>query len=234
LKINIHQKHLSMKPFCKIARLCLSFIILTACASNEKLPSQRLQIESERARYTFAEPDTTWDTFFTDSQAALFRVNEDALEGAVIGNRGYLWSLDHQPHTNVAIAASVRQTEGLPGNGFGIMCRADAMGNGYYFLISSEGFFSISKATSAKGDLVQVVPWQRGQSIYTGEAVNELLAICAGNYLAFFINDVFVAEARDDDFSSGQAGVALGAVGETLWVRFDDIVISDVSILGPR
>jgi hypothetical protein len=33
-------------------------------------------------------------------------------------------------------------------------------------------------------------------------------------------------------FKSGQTGVVLGAVGQPLWVRFDDIIIRDVRVIG--
>ena len=54
----------------------------------------------------------------------------------------------------------VEQTEGLLGNGFGVVCRADEQGNGYYFLLSSEGQFTISVGTSARDELFELIPWQ--------------------------------------------------------------------------
>lgn len=217
---------------------CLSWflmiVMLGACLPGDKIPSQRIQIENERAYYSFDDSFTSWDTFFTHSQAALFRIKNGVLEGAVIADRGYLWSLDHQYYTNIAVQVTVQQTRGALGNGFGLICRAYEVGNGYYFVISSEGFYNISKATADKNDLVQLIKWQYSPAIHTGEVSNKLLAICVDDYLAFFVNDRFLADTYDIHFSSGQLGVTLGATRETLWVSFDDITIRDATSLGAR
>jgi hypothetical protein len=167
-------------------------------------------------------------------QQALFRLGQGALEGAVTPRRGYVWSLNNEPHRDVIVSARVRQTEGRLGNGFGLICRADEQGNGYYFLISSDQYFSISVGTSARNDLFQLVPWQYHSAIRRGRVTNELRAVCAGDYLALFINDVFVAETTDREFESGMLGVTLAAVEQTAWVRFSDIWLRDARLLGSR
>jgi hypothetical protein len=135
-------------------------------------------------------------------------------------------------YRHVAIQATVQQTEGQPGNGFGVLCRADASGNGYYFLISSTGYFSIRNATDAQDDPVALVDWQRSDAIRQGSEPNELLAVCVNDYLSFAVNGRFLAEVRDDTHNAGELGVALGAVQDTAWVRFDDIIVREAAIAG--
>lgn len=176
----------------------------------------------------------SWQVFTAPGEAALFRVSDGALEGAVVADRGYVWSLNGAAHTDVIITATVQQTRGADGSAFGLMCRADSGGNGYYFLVGSDGTFSISVATGARGDLFQLVPWQASGAVRRGKQPNSLRAVCVENYLALFVNDVFVAETFDDEFTQGQAGVALGAVQATAWARFDDIAVQDAYLAGPR
>jgi hypothetical protein len=162
--------------------------------------------------------------------AALFRVNDNTLEAAVVPDRGYIWSLSNRTYRDVAIQATVRQTEGEASSALGILCRADASGNGYYFLISSAGYFSIRNATDAQSDPVALVDWQPSDAILQGNEPNELLAICVSDYLSFSVNGRFLAEIRDDTHNAGELGVALGAVQDTAWARFDDIIVREAAI----
>lgn len=209
-------------------------LLLAGCAGTATLPapSQLLGFSDIRLQYHFDSIETDWDIFNADDNQAFFRIDGGALEGAVVANRGYIWSLDHRRHRDISIDAQVEQTRGAPGNGFGLLCRADAIGNGYYFVISSAGQFAILKATPERIDPQPLVPWQSSSAIWQGDAPNTLRAVCVADYLAFFVNDVFLAEARDTQFSAGEAGVALAAVGQTAWVRFDVITLRDPAILG--
>lgn len=215
--------------------LTLALIFLASCSQRpEGGPTRSVYTGDRRTAYFFERGTTTWDLYTLDNDAALFRINEGGLEGAVIANRGYIWSLNHEIHDNVIVNATVRQTQGAFGNGFGVICRADENGNGYYFLLASTGEFTISVGTEDRSVLFQLVPWQRHNAINQGFITNEIRAVCVDNYLAMFVNDVFVGEAFDDEFTEGPLGVTVGAVGQTAWVRFDDILIRDAFILGTR
>lgn len=170
--------------------------------------------------------------FSLGGDQALFRVQNGALEGAVIGDRGYIWSLSNTRHNDVAISATVRQTKGSRGNGFGLMCRANEEGDGYYFVISSAGQFAILKAQPGVSDPLRLVDWQSSAAIFKGDEPNEIQAVRAGDYLSFSANGNFLADTHDSEFSSGELGVVLGAVEETLWVSFDDILVRDRAQVG--
>jgi len=211
-------------------------LLLAACASPaaHSGPSQFLNFSAVRDQYAFDTETTDWDTYVIEGSAALFQVADGALLGAVIPNRGYSWSLSRARHTNTAVAVTAQQTQGRDGNGFGILCRADTGGNGYYFVISSDGQFAILKGTARQADPLPLVAWQPSDAIHTGTATNDLLAVCAANYLSFTVNGQFLAEAYDDEFAAGKLGMVLGAVGETAWVRFDDITIRDANLVAGR
>jgi hypothetical protein len=206
---------------------------LAACGAGRRTePDAHVNIWQERARHEFDTEQTTWDTFSLGGDQAVFRVEGGALEGAVIADRGYIWSLEGTRSSNTAVTAIVRQSQGSRGNGFGLMCRADEGGNGYYFLISSAGQFAILKATAETDDPARLVDWQSSSAVRPGDEANTIQAVCAGDYLSFFANGQFVADVNDPTFSAGEVGVGLGAVEETLWVRFDDIVIRDAALVG--
>lgn len=207
----------------------LSLLSFTGCQSQESGggPSRSVDAGTRSQLYTFNSNAEGWDTYAMPSDQALFRVNEGVLEGAALADQGYIWSLNHETQDDVIINATVKQMEGGLGSVFGVMCRADERGNGYYFLISSDQHFSIRVGTDARSDLYEVLPWQYHQAIRQGYVTNEIRAVCAGDYLALFVNDVFIAEAVDAELSSGHTGVTLAAVDRTAWVQFDQVRVRD-------
>lgn len=219
-----------------LTRLMFWFGIITLCACSGvgNAPDVFLGFSKPVAEYNFGTPDESaaWDLFVSDDQQALFQIYDDALEGAVVHDLGYLWSLNNQRYGDTSLRASVQQIRGMAGNGFGLMCRADAQGNGYYFVISSAGRFAILKGDLEMGvDPVQLVEWQASEALRCGEEPNELEAVCIGDALLFFANGRFLGESHDKTFTTGQNGVVLGAVEQTLWVRFDDILFRTPSII---
>ena len=52
-------------------------------------------------------------------------------------------------------------------------------------------------------------------------------AVCAGNYLALYVNDQFVGDATDDTYTSGQVGLAASAANRLgTRIDFDNLTIS--------
>jgi hypothetical protein len=215
-----------------IALLALA-ACLSACGLTKQTESEaRINLGQERARYSFDTDQTAWDVFSLDGDQAVFRVMDGVLEGAVVADRGYIWSLENNRYSGVAVTVTVQQTQGSKGNGFGLLCRADEDGNGYYFVISSAGQFAILKATSDADDPLPLVEWQSSSAIQVEDKPNTLQAICAGDTLTFYANGQFLAETHDLTFSGGEVGVVLGAVDETLWVNFDNIIVQDAELVG--
>ena len=196
-------------------------------------PTRSVRAGAELANYTFQRP-ATWDLFDLGEEIASARLERNALALSVGPELGYLTAGNNVTHSDVLINATVRQTEGLLGNGFGLLCRADKVGNGYWFLLSSRGEFSIQVASAAREMLFELVPWRYHSVIHQGMHANELRIVCAQNYLAFFINDVFLAEAFDDEFDSGELAVALGATTRRASVSFDDIRLRAATVTGSR
>lgn len=218
--------------------LCLLTLVGACAPAIEPVmglrgPSRSVRAGAWLARYTFDRP-LTWDLFDLGEDVAGARLVDKALLLGVGADLGYLTAGDNVSHRDVLIYARVRQTEGLLGNGFGLLCRADKAGNGYWFLISSRGEYSIQVAGAAREELFPLVPWRYHSAIRQGMQANNLRIVCAEDYLAFFINDVFVAEAFDDEYAEGELAVALGAVGRPASVSFDDIRVRAATVTGRR
>jgi len=100
-------------------------------------------------------------------------------------------------------------------------------GDGYLFLIQGSGTYAIYRSRGR--DAVALVDWQTSDSINITPEANHLRVICAGDYLAMYINDTLVAQATDDTYREGQVGLVAGAWNQLgVVVEFDNLQISAV------
>lgn len=196
-------------------------------------PTRSVRAGRELASYNFLKP-ATWDLFDVEGGIARAALSGNALVLSVDAGLGYLTAGNNVTHRDVLVNATLRQTEGLLGNGFGLLCRADKLGNGYWFLLSSRGEYSIQVASAVREEPFPLVPWRYHSVIRPGLQANDLRVVCAENYLALLINDVFVAEAFDDEFREGELAVALGAGERRASASFDDIRVRAATVTGRR
>ncbi len=143
-----------------------------------------------------------------------------------------IWAVNATEHTDVIIDATfIQRTENAKSE-FGLMCRANTSGTGYYFIISGDGTGYIAKGLSDRNlDLTDRVS---SSAIVTGTDANTVRAICAGNYLALYVNDTLVAQANDSDYASGVAGLAAASGGDLdADVTVDDLDIYQANVGAP-
>lgn len=119
--------------------------------------------------------------------------------------RIYAATLDYQTQTDVVIDVDARLLSEDDSNGFGIMCRAASASTGYYFLIGGDGSGTIRRGGS--GGVEALAAWTKTDAVVAGSARNRIRAVCVGDYLALYVNDRFVAEARDTLYSRGYTGL---------------------------
>lgn len=146
-------------------------------------------------------------------QARLMRVN-------------YIWGLyQAETYSNVIVEADALLLSSDDQALYGVRCRASVANpaNGYYFMISGDGNYSIRYGAGNAID--PLVKWQASAAIRRGRQPNTLRAICDGNYLALYINGEFVAEVTDTRYRQGHVGIALalppsgGDVAEVAYER---------------
>ncbi len=145
----------------------------------------------------------------------------------VLNRRKYVWTQLPRRFDDIVIEAVVEQHSDFDHNAFGIACRLDPAnsGRGYYFLIGGDGYYTIRWSNG--GSLDDIVSARSSDAINRGKASNRVRAACIADYLALWINDRFVAEARDKRAQSGAVGLAavMNYAGKQLEVSFDDLKI---------
>jgi len=109
-------------------------------------------------------------------------------------------------------------------NGYGIVCRLQANGDGYLLRISGDGFYSIHRVLN--GEFQPLVDWTRSPVINRGNNANHIRAVCEGSQLALIVNGEPLATAEDGTFAAGDIGlVATTFEAEATEVQFDNLVV---------
>jgi len=165
-----------------------------------------------------------------------WETHEEAGQSATIDDGVYRMVLNGDPEAQIldgddaadsVIQVNVTQLSEAEDNAYGVICRAQAgsPADGYYFQISGDGFSRIILVED--GDETALVNWEASRAIGAVGDENELMAVCAGTYLALYVNEVLVAETHDDTFTDGQMGFTTAIFGglDDVEVTFDDLRI---------
>jgi len=93
--------------------------------------------------------------------------------------------------------------------------------------VQNNGVFAIGKI---KDEVLQpLVEWTANNAIRQGNQTNRLRADCDGSALRFYVNNVFVGEANDSDFTSGYSGL----IANALDAQGFDVVFNNFQITEP-
>ena len=166
-----------------------------------------------------------WTSY--DGGDNLIMAVDDGVYKIWLATRQYVWAQLPYKFDDAVIEAEVRQLSDYDHNAYGIACRLDPAnsGRGYYFLIGGDGYYSIRWSNGRSLD--EIVSAKPSGKINRGSSTNRIKAICVGDYLALWINDHFVAEARDSRASAGAVGLSavMNYAGKTVEVAFEEIYI---------
>ncbi len=136
-----------------------------------------------------------------------------------------MWGVANHSFSDVIVQVDATQiaAPANDNNAFGIKCR-EKDGNGYGFVISGDGYYSIQIITD--GDWEPLVDWSASDAIHTGNDTNHIRAICDGSYLALAVNGKLLAETHDDTYSAGDISLtATTFEDEPTEIHYDNLVV---------
>ena len=172
----------------------------------------------------FSDPNSGWPTLENDQ--AKYSYEPDGYHILVNRVNSAPWAKTNRQDDNASIyvdAAPVTNSNGF----YGIICRIQENGSFYYFIVQNNGVFAIGKI---KDEVLQpLVEWTANNAIRQGNQTNRLRADCDGSALRFYVNDVFVGEASDSDFTSGYSGLIVNALDSQSF----DVVFNNFQITEP-
>ncbi len=204
-----------------IIALALLIGMIVGCAPQ---PSVQFVLDEPLLRENF-DTDYSWRSRLSQANGIDFRVLDGAYR-ARSAQAGFVSGLNTQTHSDVMIDVEATQLSDFRNNAYGVVCRADVNndGDGYYFLISGDGYYSIRRGITEQVE--GLVDWAQTGVVNQDRGINRIRAVCIGDYLALYVNGQFIAEARDSRYSEGYAGLSAAvADGGTVDISFDDLNI---------
>ncbi len=137
-----------------------------------------------------------------------------------------LWVFAGSSYQDMQVEVSAARLAGPLSNRFGLVCRAADETSFYFFIISSDGYYAIGKASDGEVTLLGQEMMGYAAAISQGEAVNRLRFDCIGTTLTGYVNGQMVAITADQDFARGQAGLLVGTFDAGgVVVHFDDFSV---------
>lgn len=210
----------------------LGLCLLAGCTLLKPQASQIFSLNEEELREGF-DQSYAWEQY-TDAARGIQLGVEDGVYAARIAQPGIIWGLNAQQHTDVVIQVDTEQRSDALDNGYGLMCRATESnnGDGYYFLISGDGAFTIRRGMTDTFETL--IAWTPHDAIQQGRAINRIRAVCIGDYLALYANGQFLGETRDRRYTHGYAGLVVAATqAGASDVSFDALTIWAASLNTP-
>jgi hypothetical protein len=220
------QKKYSYRNFIFLLLVVLLPAVMLGCgaAPAEEVAAEEVLLETE-----FTSRDEWPEKLDAEARTAV-QLTNDGYELSSASDT-YVWSFAEGVYEDVVLETAVRQLSPERNNAYGLVCRASSgeNRNGYYFLISGDGFVSIRRVERNLSS--PIVDWTPHNAVRQGERANQLRAICAGDYLALYVNNQLVAEGTDGRFTQGVAGFAAsGSENSSVQVSFDNFTIRAAEI----
>ncbi len=204
----------------------LVLLVLAGCAA---VPTERYALGEIVKQVDFSQT-FMWEQYVHPEQNVDFSI-EEGMYRAKAWDKGFMWVIQPPAFTDTVIEVEATQLSDFRMNAYGVMCRAapSANSNGYYFLISGDGYFTIRRG--AVDQVGALIPWTASSAIRQDRGINRIKAVCIGDYLALYVNDKFVAETRDTYFSRGFTGLSVAVVeGGDADIAFDDLTVWEAEL----
>jgi hypothetical protein len=122
----------------------------------------------------------------------------------------------------VTVEATPLTPADVSGVAYGVMCRVQANGDGYAFLVRGDAWVSIQQVRGGK--LSPLVGWEATAYVDPGSELNVIEAYCSAEYLSLRVNGTTVLEVEDTTYNQGDVALAVVGVGE---VEFDNWIVAE-------
>jgi hypothetical protein len=207
----------------------LSFLLCSSLACRASfLPEDFRTLPKEKGALffqdSFSDPSSGWDRVrqaegLTDYDGGTYRIYVNARDADYWANPGLNF-------TDVEVEVETKKIGGPDNNNFGVLCRYQNMGNFYFLIISSDGYYGIGKVENGKQRLIEPDQMLPSEVIRKGSQFNHIRAACDGTRLALAVNGELVAETEDATFLEGDVGLIAGSFEEPgVDIIFDNFVV---------
>jgi hypothetical protein len=173
----------------------------------------------------FSDPNSGWLTLHDGDQ--LVDYQQDGLRFYITESQFDYWSVPNLSFGDVHVEVNATKLGGPDDNDFGVICRYKDEGHFYGFLVSSDGYYGISKMVDGEHELLGSNNMQPSDVINTGAASNTLTVDCIGNTLRLSVNGTTLLEVQDGDYASGDVGLLAGTFDTAgVDILFDNFIVT--------
>lgn len=110
---------------------------------------------------------------------------------------------------------------------YGLLCRIQDDQSFYFFVIQSNGNYTIGKHKNSEFRLLFSEGWRQSDAIKPG-LTNRLKADCTASTLRLYVNNALLGEVTDTDFTSGCSGLlAVSIDSQGFDVLFNNFLITE-------
>ncbi len=170
---------------------------------------------------TFSDPGSGWPVGNHTNGDYGYRA--DAYRIAISQPGELLWVTPARQASDAIFEVSAAHVGGSVENYFGLICRLQDADNFYYFVVTSQGNYTIGKYEQGRFNAFLPEGWASSALIRTDQSANLLRADCLSDQLAFYINGELVQQVRDQTFAQGEYGIIAAALAEPgTEISFDD------------
>jgi hypothetical protein len=173
----------------------------------------------------FSNPGGYW-TQYSDPDGMLGY--SDGAYRILVQSAGYdLWSVSGQSFGNAQVEADAVRVGGPQVNRFGLICGYRDGDHFYFFIISSDGYYTLGKIESGAAALLGQEMMAYSPYIGQDSRPNHLRLDCIDHTLKGAVNGQVLAVARDDGLSGGDAGLIAGAFEQGgVDISFDNFTVT--------
>ncbi|HEY73031.1 MAG TPA: protein kinase [Thermoflexia bacterium] len=172
----------------------------------------------------FSDPSSGWEVGDYDGGSVGYK---DGIYFVRSENNGdVMWGVANRSFENIIIEVDATQVLAPTNdnNAYGVKCREQS-GNGYGFVISGDGYYSIQIIMD--GDWESLVDWTSSDAINQGNGTNHIRAACDGSHLALAVNGELLAEVEDSTYTEGNISLTAATFeDEPTEIHYDNLVAS--------
>lgn len=192
--------------------------------TEEPEPEQSGESASVLFSDDFSDTSTGWEQGDYDTGSVGY---ESGVYSVVsTGDGETMWGIGNRNFGDVIIEVQATQVDAPANdnNDYGVMCRVQDNNEGYFLLISGDGFYSI--LLRAEGSFTPLVDWASSEAFNLGNATNQIQATCDGDSLTLTVNGNELASTTDSTFSSGDIALtATSYEAASTEVHFDNLEV---------
>lgn len=172
----------------------------------------------------FSDHMNGWN--LTDQENGVVQFDGDALRMVIKNPTTELWSTPGLSIKNSSINVEAQMVGGPENNYYGIMCRYLDSSNYYAFLISSDGYYAVTKTIKGVRTVISSDSFEPSTYILKGEENNHIRADCNGPVLTMYANWEKLTEVSDLDLSYGDVGLITGTLTEPgTDIKYDNFIV---------